>query len=160
MLHIRAGDLVAVEKGGLYVLAAILSKQALFGGHWTFVFHGTRPDPHSAATTECRTGFNAAVDFLIPKRDGRIIRVSQKNNFTELNGPELLQQAPLKGEMNYRIWRWKTNGRDEAEFVQFTASPSVEERSLPHYSCIGADFAWNLARRGWTPDTSMWDTPN
>jgi hypothetical protein len=161
VVQLRPGDLVAVEKGGLYVLTAILSKQVLFGGHWTFMFHGAHQNQPSTATArESRSGFNAVVDFIVPKRDGRITRISRGNDFTELNGSQLLQQAPLAGEKNYRIWRWKSNDRDEAEFVRFTPSPSAEERSAPHYSCVAADFAWDLAGRGWMPDTSMWNTPN
>ena len=42
MLQIRPGDFIAVSEDGSAVLFAILTKQILFGGHWSYVFHGTR----------------------------------------------------------------------------------------------------------------------
>ena len=75
MIQLCPGDLVAVRKDGSHFLFAILSKQILFGGHWSFVFHGS--------------------------------------------GPELLQQQPAKGEVNYRIWRWKDGQRADADYVRF-----------------------------------------
>jgi hypothetical protein len=92
----------------------------------------------------------------VPKRENRVVRVSRGNEFSSLVGPELLQQAPLKGERNYRIWRWKNRTREEAEFVRFTPSPTAEEQSAPHYSCLRADFACDLAIRGWTNNTPKW----
>jgi hypothetical protein len=71
-------------------------------------------------------------------------------------GPELLQQEPLKGEKNYRIWRWKNNERNEAEYVRFTPSPSRDEKSAPRYSCMRADFTWDLADREWKESSSAW----
>lgn len=149
MIQLRPGDLVAVRKDSAYFLFAILTKQILFGGHWSFAFHGSRPTAPSEANRSDGAGFNAAVDFIIPKREERIVRVSRGNDFSLLLGPELLQQQPHKGEVNYRIWRWKNLRREEAEYVRFTPSPSPEERTAPHYSCIPADLACDRAARGW-----------
>ena len=135
----------------------MLTKQVLFGGHWSFVIHHARqPLPKDEAGEVMGPGFNAIVDFIVPKREGRVVRISRGNDFSSLNGPQLLQQAPLKDEKNYRIWRWKDNRREDAEYVRFTPSPTKEERRAPHYSCIAADFAWDLAARAWTTHQSMW----
>jgi hypothetical protein len=153
--------LVAIENDGSHIVAAILTKQILFGGHWSFLFHGTHEalpkDFHVAGRT---TGFNAAVDFIIPKREKRLSRISRGNSFSALLGPELVTQAPLRGEQNYRVWKWRGGEREAAEYVRFTSTPTLEERSAPPYSCLAADFAWKLAARGWTPGASMYETPN
>jgi hypothetical protein len=156
MLQIRPGDLVAVKTDDGYVTFAILTKQILFGGQWSFVFHGGRKTPPAPGADLGAAGFNAAVDFILAKREDRIVRVSRGNDFSTLRGPELLQQAPLKGKSNYRIWQWMTNQRVEADFVRVTDSPSIEERTAPHFSCMGADSACKLAMRGWTPDLPVW----
>jgi len=156
MIQLRPGDLAAVRRDEAYFLFAILTKQILFGGHWSFVFHGSQPALPSDGSRVGGPGFNTAVDFIVPKREGRVVRVSRGNDFSSLLGPELLQQQPLKGEVNFRIWRWKNNARREAEYVRFTSSPSVEERSAPHFSCIAADFACDLAAREWKEHESMW----
>ena len=157
MIQPRPGDLIAVRKGETHVLFAILTKQILFGGHWSFVFHRSRKTLPSEREEVVGSGFNATVDFIVPKREERVVRISRGNDFTSLRGPELLQQAPLKGEKNYRIFRWKNNQRVEAEYVRFTPSPTKEERTAPHSACMPADFAWNLAERDWRVDSSMWD---
>jgi hypothetical protein len=156
MVQIRPGDLIAVRKEDVFVLFAVLTKQILFGGHWSFVFR----DPTSTATAVShefnRPGFNAFVDFLVPKRESRVTRVSRGNDFSQLRGPELLQQQPLKGEANYGIWRWVNTERESVEYVRFTASPTRAEQGVPEYSCMPADLACELVARGWQQGTSMW----
>jgi len=157
MIQLRPGDLVAVRNDGSYFLFAILTKQILFGGHWSFAFHGSRLVVPSAYDEIAGPGFNAVIDYIIPKREDRIVRVNRGNAFSSLFGPELLQQQPIKGDVTYRIWRWKDNQREQAEYVRFTLSPTPEERSAPHYTCIPADFACDLAARGWKEHESEWD---
>jgi len=156
MIQLRPTDLVAVRKDNAYFMFAILTKQILFGGHWSFVFHGARPRPSLTADEIAGPGFNAVVDFIVPKREDRIIRIARGNDVSALMGPELLQQAPCADEINYRIWCWKNGMREEAEYVRFTSSPTRAERSAPHYSCMPADFACDLAARKWTEESNLW----
>lgn len=161
MLQLRPGDLVAVENSGTYVVAAILTKQILFGGQWSFIFHGAHDGvPASFAVESAPSGFNAAVDFIVPKREKRLTRISRGNSFADLLGPELVTQAPLPGGTNYRIWKWKGGRREGADFVRFTPTPTDEERLAPPYSCLAAEFACQLGARGWKPGTPMYETPN
>ncbi len=156
MIQVRPGDLVAVQNEGAYILFAILTKQILFGGQWCFVSHSARRVLPAKAEIVSSSGFNAVVDFILPKREQRVFRLSRGNDFSSLFGPELLQQPSLKGQSNYRLWRWKNGKREQAEFVRFTPSPTKEETSVPHYCCIGADFAFEFAARHWQPSSSMW----
>jgi hypothetical protein len=156
MLQIRPGDLITVRHGGAEALFAILTRQILFGGDWSYVFHDGASRVWDSTAHSTGSGFNAAVDFIVPKREGRIARLSRDNDFSSLMGPELLQQEPAMGEINYRIWRWKDGRRREAEWVRFTPLPSSEEKSAPRYSCIPADMACALAARRWQPCTSIW----
>ncbi len=156
MLQIRAGDFIAVADGDSAVLFAVLTKQVLFGGHWSYVFHGVRPLTAVSNIQASGTGFNAAVDFITPKRENRIIRISRDNDFSSLMGSELLQQEPAKGEVNYMMWRWLNGRREDAEFVRFTPSPSTEERIAPPFGCIPAEWVCKLAAQSWEPRMSMW----
>jgi hypothetical protein len=156
MVQIRRGDLVAITTDSGSVQFAVLTKQILFGGHWCFVFYDRVPVLPSGANEVAHSGFNAFIDFIQPKRDGRVITISRNNEFSRLSGPELLQQQPLKGQVNYRIWRWRDQQRQEVEYVRFTALPTADERSAPEYSCLQADFASALAARKWKVGTSMW----
>jgi hypothetical protein len=156
MPQIRAGDLLAVRKGDTQTVFAILTKQVLFGGHWAYVFHDGGAGPQDTGGRTMGPGFNCAVDFIVPKREGRIVTLTRGNDFASLMGPELLQQEPPIGMRSYGVWRWKHGRREEAELIRFTLSPTVEERSAPHYSCIPADMACELAARRWRPSMSMW----
>jgi hypothetical protein len=100
------------------------------------------------------------VDFIVPKREERIVRISQENTFSFLFGAKLVAQAPIRDEKNYRVWKWVGENRDAAEFVRFTPTPTAEERAAPPYNCLAADFAWTLAARNWLPGEPMYEAPN
>jgi hypothetical protein len=156
MLQIRPGDLIAVRSGDAETLFAVLTKQILFGGHWSYVFYDAPSGLRDSNPETTGAGFNVAVDFIVAKRENRIVRLSRGNDFSSLMGPELLQQEPDPGQPNYRIWRWRDGRREEAEWVRFTPSPSAEERSAPHYCCMPADRVCELAARRWQPQESQW----
>ena len=152
MLQLRSGDLISVRRDDTLVRFAVLTKQLLFGGHWSFVFHGSSTPALSPSGPARRSpGFNAAVDFIVPNREGRVVRVSRDNDFDALMGPELLQQPPAKGQVNYQIWRWENGQRRHASRVRFTPSPTPDELAAPFYSCMPADWACDLAVQSWTP---------
>lgn len=98
MLQIRPGDLVAIKRDGLYVLAAVLS-----GGHWCFVAHHARYElPKDEAGERISPGFNALVDFIVPKREGRIVRLRRSAEFSSLCGSSFNFTRPRRGEFDYR----------------------------------------------------------
>jgi hypothetical protein len=155
MLQLRAGDLVSIQKADVSVTFAILTRQILFGGHWSFVFYVGETELLDPGDSDC-IGFNAFVDFIVPKREERITRKARGNDFSQLVGPELLNQQPLKGETNYRIWRWRRNKREEVEYVRFTPQPTAAELHSPYYGCLQADFVCDLSARHWKVGTSLW----
>ena len=156
MIQVRAGDLLTVDAASGPVSFAVLTKHVLFGGNWCFVFFTVQTATSAACDKNRHDGFNAFVDFIEPKRNGRVRRVAGGCNFSHLNGPELLKQCPLKGEVRFGIWRWKDGQRLSAESVRSTASPTDAEREAPEYSCFPADFACELAARRWNPRESLW----
>jgi len=151
MIQIRPGNLLNVRFGGRDVVFAVLTKRALFGGNWSFVFH----DPPGGQLGSGQ-GFNAFVDFVSPKRDGRVSRLSAGNDFSDLGGSSLLKQQPTRGESAYAIYRWSNLEVDSVVHIRTTRSPTAEELSAPEYSCIPADFACELALRRWRPQDRMW----
>jgi hypothetical protein len=156
MIQIRPGDLVSVLHDDSWYRFAILVKQILFGGHWCFVYSDASSAKPTTEFDTCAPGFNAFADFLSPKRQGRVIRVSRANDFSSLYGPELLVQQPARSEVNFRVWRWKDKGREGAEYVRYTPSPTQEERCSPEYACFQADMVCELVKRGWRPGERWW----
>jgi len=151
MIQIRSGDLLKVSFEGRDVVFAVLTKKVLFGGNWCYVFHETPGTDLSRVS-----GFNAFVDFIVPKRQGRVARVSSENDLSGLGGPGLLKQQPNREKSTYAVYRWSNFQVDSVVHVRTTASPTKEELSAPEYSCLPADFACELALRQWRPQDRMW----
>lgn len=151
MIQIRAGDLLSVKTDEGHVVFAVLTKKLLFGGNWCYVFHQT-----TVAQLQEDHGFNAFVDFIIPKREDRVTRLSSGNDFSNLGGPELLKQQPTRGKTSYSIYRWSNFRIDSVTHIRTTTSPTKEELSAPEYACLPAGFACELALRQWRPHDSMW----
>jgi len=151
MIQIRAGDLLKVRFDEHEVVFAVLTKKVLFGGNWCYVFYGAPSSPVPESP-----GFNAFVDFLVPKRQGRVDRLSSHNKFQGLEGPELLKQQPTRGESKYVIYRWSNMLVGSVQHLRTTPSPTTSELAAPEYSCLPADFACELALRKWRPQDRMW----
>ena len=151
MIQIRPGDLLRASFEGHDVVFAVLTKKALFGGNWCFVFY---EQPCGKVSTV--PGFNAFVDFLVPKRQGRVVRLSGGNDFSGLFGPSMLKQQPTRGESAYAIYRWSNSDVGSVKHVRTTQSPTKDELSAPEFACLPADFACELALRGWRPQDRMW----
>ena len=156
MIQIRTGDLITVYHEGGWITFAILTKQILFGGHWCFVYYQVSPERPAPVFDVKNAGFNAFADFIVPKRQDRIIRISRKNDFQGLKGPELLVQQPVQGESNYGVWKWQNGLRERAEYLRSTPSPSMQERGCPEYTCFSADFICELVKRRWKPGDRWW----
>lgn len=151
MIQIRSGDLLKVSFEDRGAVFAVLTKKALFGGNWCYVFY----EPPCTELHK-RPGFNAFVDFVIPKRQGRVARLSAGNDFSSLCGPSLLKQQPTRGESAYAIYRWSNLDVGSVVHVRTTPSPTKEELSAPEYACLPADFACELSLRRWRPQDRMW----
>lgn len=151
MIQIRPGDLLNVRFDEHDVVFAVLTKKALFGGNWAFVFYG-----QPSGQLHHGPGFNAFVDFVVPKRQGRVARLSSANDFPGLGGPGLLKQQPTRGESTYGIYRWSNLEVGSVVHIRTTLSPTAEELSAPEYACLPADFACELALRRWRPQDRMW----
>ena len=149
MIQTLPGDLVEVSKDGEQFRFAILTKKLLFGGNWCYVFHRSQNDSGTK-------GFNAFVDFIVPKRENRLLNISRKNDFSALSGSNLLKQQPLRGESNFRIFSWRDFSTSSVSLIRVTTSPTKQELAAPEYACIPADFACELVSRDWTPSQSRW----
>src|SRR3546814_11306030 len=101
MIQTRAGDLLSVMTDDGAITFAVLTKKLLFGGNWCYVFYKTsaeQPDGHH--------GFNAFVDCIVPKRDGRVTRLSGGIDLSTFIGNELLTQQPTRYKKSFSIIQW------------------------------------------------------
>ena len=148
MIQTRPGDLIQVQKDGVNFTFCVLTKKLLFGGNWCFVCYNS--------DASVKDGFNAFVDFLVPKRENRITKLSSGNDFSHLHGSELLKQQPTRGKTMYHIYRWRELSISTVSSVRSTESPTKVERSAPEYASVPADWACELAELHWSPDQSLW----
>ena len=159
--RISAGDILAIEHNGRYVYAAVLTRQILFGGHWSFFYHGTFPGllPIDRFLGLQIRGFNAVVDYIQPNRENRLIRLAKKAETGRYTDPPLVKShfaPPIARRDVWKILKWTNKEQTDAEEIKTTYDPTAEELSLPNHGCLSADFAWKLAEQEWTPDQGMW----
>src|SRR5690606_11130770 len=121
------------------VVFDILTKKVLFGGNWCYVFHNVPSSSLSGSP-----GFNAFVDFLVPKRLGRVERLSSHNSFVGLEGPDSPNQQPTRCESEYVMYRWSNMLVGSVEQLRTTMSPTTTELAAPEYSCLPANFSSEL----------------
>ena len=151
MIQIRVGDLLSVKTDDGDVVFAVLTKKVLFGGNWCYVFY-----PSESRQMGAGNGFNAFVDFIVPKRDGRVTRISRGNEFSTPSGQLLLKQQPTRGETAYSVYRWSNLSVASVTHIRTTSSPTQDELAAPEYMCLPADFACELAIRRWRPQDRIW----
>ena len=157
MIQIRAGDIIAVERGGRFFVAVLLTNQVMFGGHWTFVFHVLRDELPTASSIclDPPVGFHAFVDFIWPKRESRLFRIARRVEIGRYGNPMLLQSVD---GARYHLVQWSdktdVNGRKSG---RWTDTPTTEESQAPHCATFGADFIWDLVDREWIPGQPLYE---
>jgi hypothetical protein len=94
MIHVKAGNLIAVSTNGRYYYVLVLkSFLPSASGHWCFVFHKTSEQLLCAADllNEGAPGFYELVDFIWAKRQKRLIRIAEKIDITSFYTGSSLQ---------------------------------------------------------------------
>jgi hypothetical protein len=71
----RIGDLLEIERGGMYFYVVVLSKVVMFGGNILFVFHNDGQKREAGGLTSDCSGFNICADLLLPKQEDRVTRL-------------------------------------------------------------------------------------
>jgi hypothetical protein len=156
MIRIAPGDVLAIQHDGRYVYAAVLTRQILFGGHWSFIYHGAFPRlmPIDELLAVELRGFNAVVDYIQPNREKRLVRIAKKVDTSRYPNPPLVKShfgPPIARRDVWKILRW-TDKEQQVVEIKMTYEPTAQELSLPNHECLSANYAWGLAERDWTPD--------
>jgi hypothetical protein len=129
----------------------------LFGGNWSFVYHGAFPQLLGADAIQVwePRGFNAVVDYIAPNREKRLFRIIPKVDLKRYPDPPLLKShfgPPIAQRDFWRILRWVDKESTRAEVIKTTYHPTRRELTFPVYACLSADHAWQLAAQKWTPE--------
>jgi hypothetical protein len=95
VIRVKPGDLIAVSEAGRYYYALVLDRIRLFGGNWVFAFHTSSDQPVSADSLlgDTPSGFNAFVDFIFAKREGRLTRIAKGVPTDRFQGPGFLKSS-------------------------------------------------------------------
>ena len=82
MIKLKEGDVIAFKRGDRYYYAVVITPIIMFGGNLVYAFHMTTDDLISLAELLKRqtSGFNAVVDFILAKREKRIIKLGSIKN--------------------------------------------------------------------------------
>jgi hypothetical protein len=154
LIHLRPGDLVAVETKDRFHYALLLERIRLFGGHWTFAFYLTSANLLSPTEVLDRTpsGFHAFVDFIWGKREGRITRLARNVGLEPFAGPGLLKQSNTSDPAQATIWFIYDMSFKELKRTPTLSSP---ERKYPFRSRIDDVIMCDRIDRRWSPECSL-----
>lgn len=85
MIQLKLGDVIAIKQKGVYYYAIILSKTIYFGGNLIYAFHIKSDSLLSLneIMQKKSKGFNAIVDFIFARREKRITKLGQIENYAE-----------------------------------------------------------------------------
>ena len=153
MIQQRIGDLLQIEEGGQYIYVVVLTKQVKFGGNILFVFHSDGNERSVDSLVPDSSGFNVCSDLLVPKREGRVVRV---HHFEHL--APFWRTKYAKSTNEYRLGmkakEWfihdinDLNGKHVARVTKL----SSEHRAAMDGGCYSFDLVAKKALARYTPD--------
>ena len=85
MQNLKAGELVSLKHQEKFYVFLVLSRVAFFGCQWTFALYDTYSKKPSLASLDLspKNGFVALVDFIAPRRNNEIVRISKNLDVEE-----------------------------------------------------------------------------
>jgi hypothetical protein len=148
VIQLRPGDLVAVSSGGRYFYCLILDRIRMFGGNWTYVFHGSSGSILTANQVLERThdGFHAFVDFIHAKREARLERLARGVDTRPYAGPGYLKRTFTLFD---RVQPWFISDMNFREIRR--VDELSEEKTYPLEERIDDSVMADRAEKRWTP---------
>ncbi|MDQ4076708.1 MAG: hypothetical protein M3220_10755 [Chloroflexota bacterium] len=150
MIRLSPGDLIAVESGGRFYYAVILSPVALFGGHWAYVFHRSSSDLLSSETllSGDTSGYHAYVDFIWAKRENRITRIAKKVDVQPFSSVDRLKSThATQGKAH--LWFLYDLEHQELGRVEHLTQ---EQKRFPLRERIDDTIMVERVEQRWTPE--------
>lgn len=149
MLHLKPGELVALEHGGRYYVFLVLSPSAFFGCQWTFALHRTFLEPPLNMEIDLSTekGFVALIDFIKPRRANAVIRIRkgiETTRFLSFDRTKALIREPDGTAL------WFIYDRN-SRILKKVPSLSKDEMDYPIWSGMHAEDAFELIDGHWNP---------
>jgi hypothetical protein len=150
VIQIRRGDLVEISSQGHHYYCLVLDQIRMFGGNWTYVFHGFSNANLTADQVLERNGggFHAFVDFIHAKREGRLRRLARSVDIRPYTGPGYLKRSLNLDDRYAGPWVISDmNFRD----IRRVGELSEEEAKYPLEERITDSLMVERAEKRWTP---------
>ena len=150
MIHPKPQDLIAIQYGGKYYHAIVLSKIIFGGGQLLFALYSVTEDiatPDAVLKTPL-DGFHCIIDLLYAKQDNRIHRIARKISIGELDSFKYFRQSsPSYGHPStWAIWDRSFN------VVKTPEALTDAEWSYPLAACSGSGFMCKKVDERWKPE--------
>jgi hypothetical protein len=152
MLHLNAGELIALKHQGRYYIFLVLSKSAFFGCQWTFSLYQTYEELPTVNALELspKNGFVALIDFIEPRRSNEVISIAKKINvdayMSFARTKALIRSYPFGGTALWYIYDQKF------AILEKKQSLSAEELQYPIGSGMKASEVFELVDARWSPE--------
>jgi hypothetical protein len=153
MIQQRIGDLLQIEEGGKLFYVVVLTKVVMFGGNILFAFHNDGLQREVSSLEPGGSGFNICADLLLPKREGRVLRL---HRFSDL--APFWRSKYAKATNEYRlgvkakewfIYNIHDLGR---QHIARVAKLSPEYREAMDSGCHSFDLVTEKVLARYTPD--------
>ena len=152
MIKLKEGDVIAFKRGDRYYYAVVITPIIMFGGNLVYAFHMTTDDLISLAELLKRqtSGFNAVVDFILAKREKRIIKLGSIKNPQQFRKTQYFKrQTP-----NKKFW-FIEELKDKTTYeIKRTEKLNEEEVHYPYLSTIPTDWLADYIDKKWSPEQS------
>jgi hypothetical protein len=152
MIHQRIGDLLEIEEGGKYFYVVVLTKVVMFGGNILFAFHNEGKKRALGSLVPDSSGFNICADLLLPKREGRVARLSRYEDVTGFWRSKFVK-ATNEYRPGVKAKEWFIKHIDDlTHHIARVAELTPEHRKAMDSGCHSFDLVAAKVLARYTPD--------
>jgi hypothetical protein len=150
MIRISPGDVVAFRWDDQYHYAVVLTKIIMFGGNLVHAFYRTTDNLLAAdeLLRDFPDGFNAVVDFIFAKRQGRIFKVGAAHDYERFRTGKYFKSTHWHLPKARSWWIYDERGKQ----VRVTEQLTEAEKRLPNWYTMDDSMLSRLIKSRWAPD--------
>lgn len=150
MKQLKPGDVVAFKLNENYCYAIILSKIIMFGANLVYAFPFATKEiiELNELLSSKQKGFNAIVDFILAKRENRITKLGDINNYLAFKLHKYFKGCH---EINTKSHNWFIYD-DNNQIAKRTSQLTSEEKEYPFWERIDDTILAKRITVNWLPE--------
>jgi hypothetical protein len=149
MIRFKPGDMIAYRWDERYHYAVVLTKLILFGGNLVHAFYRTTDNLLTAEELlqGDAAGFNAIVDFIWAKRQGRIFKLGAVQDYERFRTSQYFKSTHWHLPAPASWWIYD----EHDELIRATEELTEAEKMLPNWYTIDDSLLSSYIKSRWAP---------